>query len=578
MTTKEERTHREATTRPGPPQVSIGQVLLNADLITPSQLQQALDIQKEGDDRRLGKILIENGWLEPDSLAMALSVHLNIPYIDLKRHQVQSEALDLIPESTARRYSLVPLDLVDGRLAVVMEDPTDIQIIEELEAISGRSIRPMVGVSSDIAATIDRAYKSHRAIEREVATFAASPVPGILAAEGEAAEAEAQDPVVRAVDLILQQAVRERASDIHLVPDSGRVRVRYRVDGVLQEAISLPEGSHSPLLSRIKIMAGMNIAERRRPQDGQFSQEIGGERTFFRVATSDTTEGEMATLRVLGRSESIFDLPGLGLSEGNVTQLKRLISSPFGMVLVSGPTGSGKTTTLYAALNQLDSQHRNVMTIEDPVEYNFPNIQQIQVNRAADITFAAGLRGIMRLDPDIVMVGEVRDGETAQAATQAALTGHLVLSSIHANEASGGIFRLDHLGVKRYLLVSATIGIVAQRLVRKICPHCRSETEIPPDVQRIYQMETGTELERAFAGEGCTYCGGSGYLGRTGVFEVLVVDDHVRRIVMEGGTSSDVRAAALEAGMVTMRQDGMSKVKEEITTASEVLRNVSSLP
>lgn len=578
MMSEGERTQNGTATPTRGPQLSIGQVLLNADLISPSQLQQALDIQKEGDGRRLGSILIENGWLEPESLAMALSVHLNIPFIDLKRHQVQPDALELIPESTARRYSLVPLDLVDGRLAVVMEDPTDIQVIEELEAISGRSINPMVGVIGDIEATIDRTYKSNRAIEQEVATFAPTPGTGTLAAEEAAAEAEAQDPVVRAVDLILQQAVRERASDIHLVPDGKRVHVRYRVDGILEDALSLPKGSHSPLLSRIKILAGMNIAERRRPQDGQFSKEVGGEQTFFRVATSDTTDGEMATLRVLGRSESIFDLPGLGLTEDNVAHLKRLIHSPFGMVLVSGPTGSGKTTTLYAALNQLDSQRRNVMTIEDPVEYDFPDIQQIQVNRAADITFAAGLRGIMRLDPDIVMVGEVRDGETAQAATQAALTGHLVLSSIHANEASGGIFRLDHLGVERYLLVSATIGIVAQRLVRKICPHCAVETELAPEMRKLYEIEMGDDLATAFKGEGCTYCGNTGYLGRTGVFEILIVNDGIRKIIMEGGSASDVKSAAVEAGMVTMRQDGLFKVKEGLTTTAEIMRNVSSLP
>lgn len=575
--TDQEATTTTSAASPGRPRLSIGQVLLNADIISPSQLQQALDLQAEGDGRRLGNILIEKGWLEPESLAMALSVHLNIPFIDLKRHQVQPEAIELIPESTARHNSLVPLDLVDGTLAVVMEDPTDIRVIEELEAISGRPITPMVGVSADIRAAINLTYKSIRAIEQEVATFAPSPGTGILAAEEVAPTDEAQDPVVRAVDLILQQAVRERASDIHIVPDGHRVNVRYRVDGILNDALELPKGSLSPLISRIKILAGMNIAERRRAQDGQFSKVVGGEQTFFRVATSQTTGGEMATLRVLGRSESIFELPGLGLSPENAERLERLIRSPFGMVLVSGPTGSGKTTTLYASLNQLDSKHRNVMTIEDPVEYNFARIQQIQVNRAAEITFAAGLRGIMRLDPDVVMVGEIRDHETADAATQAALTGHLVLSSIHANEASGGIYRLEHLGVERYLLVSATIGVLAQRLVRVICPHCRVETEPSTEAQRVFEAEMGRGLDRIYRGEGCTYCAHTGFLGRTGVFEILLVNNEIRRIIMDGGSSNDVKAAAIREGMVTMRQDGLAKVHQGTTTLGEVMRNVSSL-
>jgi general secretion pathway protein E len=570
------REQEEVQPAAGRPKLSIGQVLLNADLISPSQLQEALDLQAEGDDRRLGNILIEEGWLEPENLAMALSVHLNIPFIDLKRHRIQPEALQKIPESTARRYSLVPLDQLDGTLAVVMEDPTDIQVIEELEAISGQTITPMVGVSEEIRAAIDLSYKANQAIEQEVATFAPTIETGILTAEeADLAEVEAQDPVVRAVDMILDQAVKERASDIHIVPDHKRIRVRYRVDGVLRDALTLPRGSHSPLLSRIKILANMNIAERRRPQDGQFSKKIGGDDTFFRVATSDTTDGEMVTLRVLGRSESVFDLPELGLGKESIAKLRRLIHSPFGMVLVSGPTGSGKTTTLYAALKELDSENQNIMTIEDPVEYNFSRIQQIQVNRAADITFAAGLRGIMRLDPDIVLVGEIRDSETAEAATQAALTGHLVLSSLHANEASGAFYRLDHLGVERYLLVSASIGVVAQRLVRKICPHCRQEKDLSPKAQAAYESALGEKLERVSHGEGCTYCGHSGYLGRTGVFEVMAVDDEIRSIIMAGGSSNEVKAAAIANGMLTMQQDGVAKIKAGITTPEEIIRKVS---
>lgn len=556
---------------------TIGQVLINAELIDKAGLQAALDLQSKGDIRRLGTILIEEGMLSADSLAMALSVHLNLPYIDLKRHRVQPDALEMVPEEMSRRHHLIPLDFVDGSLAVVMEDPTDIQVIEELEALVGRAVRPMVGVSDEIKAATDLSYRSRGAIEREVAEFAPQVPVGVDLTAAEDEEAGAQDPVVRAVDLILEQAVRERASDIHIVPDHNLVRVRYRVDGVLQDSLSLPSGSHQPLLSRVKILAGMNIAERRRPQDGQFSQVLEGEETFFRVATSDTTWGEMATLRVLGRIDTLLDLDGLGLTPQNINRLRSIIHAPYGMLLVSGPTGSGKTTTLYAALNQLDRDHRNVMTIEDPVEYNFPRIVQIQVNRAADITFASGLRGVMRLDPDIVMVGEIRDGETAQAATQAALTGHLVLSSIHANDAPGVLYRLDHLGVQRYLLASAVAGVVSQRLVRRICSHCREPVQPSQAESSAYQRVMGEPLGTAFRGQGCTYCGHTGYLGRTGVFEVMIASESIRQLFLEGVSTGQIKEMAVKRGMKTMLQDGMLKVKEGITTVLEVSRNAAGL-
>jgi general secretion pathway protein E len=554
---------------------TIGQVLLRSGLITQSQLDEALRLQANGDSRRLGDILAGSGWLQPESLAMALSVHLNLPFIDLKRHRIQPEALPLVPESIARRHHLVPLDLVDGSLALVMTDPTDIQVIEELEALAGRSIRPMVGVAPDIDAAIDLNYKSHRQIEREMAEYIVSTDGGAPAEAPPDEEALITDPVVRAVDLILEQAVQDRASDIHILPDHASVRVRYRVDGVLQESFSLPQGSHDPLLSRIKILAGMNIAERRRPQDGQFSKVIGGEEVHFRVATSDTTWGEIATLRVMGRSESILDLPGLGLEPERVEEVKSLIQLPFGMVLVSGPTGSGKTTTLYAALNQLDRDQLNIMTIEDPVEYNFAQISQIQVNRAADITFASGLRGVMRLDPDVILVGEVRDHETADSATQAALTGHLVMSSIHANDSVGALYRLAHLGVERYMVSSAILAVVAQRLVRCICPHCKVSVTPTEAEAAAIEFETGENVDKIYRGEGCTYCAHSGFLGRTGVFEVLYVTEEMRKLFVSGQDAGEIKAIALGRGMQTMRQDGMNKVLRGITTPDEVVRRVA---
>jgi general secretion pathway protein E len=556
---------------------SLGQVLLESKLISPDQLHQALEKQKNGDPRRLGGILIGEGWLNPESLAMALSIHLNLPFVDLSRQDIATEVLRLIPEETARRYQLIPIEAANGTLSVVMEDPTDIRVLQEISAISGMNILPSVGAGLDIQTAIDLHYKAHQEIEREVAEFTET-VEEVLG-EGAAIEVDGlvEDPVVRAVDLILEQAVRDRASDIHIVSDHDSVRVRYRVDGILRDALQLPTGSQYPLLSRIKILAGMNIAERRRPQDGQFSFSFEGEEVFFRVATSDTTWGEMATIRVLGRSETILALDKLGMQEETIQQFRRLIGSPFGMALVSGPTGSGKTTTLYASINQLDRVQQNIMTIEDPVEYNFMGISQIQVNRAADITFASGLRGIMRLDPDVIMVGEVRDGETANASVQAALTGHLVLSSIHANDAAGTLYRMTHLGVERTMLTSGLLGSISQRLVRTVCPHCTIDTLPTEEEMKLFELEMGRSLGSYQKGEGCTYCGHTGFLGRTGVFEILVATDEIRANYARGASAVEIRIQAREAGMNSMFHDGMLKVEQGETTPAEVARNVYSL-
>ncbi len=377
--------------------------------------------------------------------------------------------------------------------------------------------------------------------------------------------------------MILEQAVRDRASDIHIVPDHDSVRVRYRVDGMLTDALTLPAGSHYQILSRIKILAGMNIAERRRPQDGQFSDIIDGDETFFRVATSDTTWGEIATIRILGRTDAIINLDKLGMQPEIAEEFRRIIQSPFGMMLVAGPTGSGKTTTLYAALNQLDRNRYNILTIEDPVEYNFAGINQIQVNRAADITFASGLRGVMRLDPDKIMVGEIRDPETASSAVQASLTGHLVLSSIHANNAAGTLFRLIHLGIDHYLINSSVIGMASQRLIRLSCPHCSQIVKPSKEINQIFEKEMGEPLKEYKKGEGCTYCHQTGYLGRIGVFELLAVDNRIRKLFASGASASEIKATAIENGMISMLKDGLMKVKQGLTTPVEVLRSVYSV-
>ncbi len=554
----------------------LGEMLIQAKLLTPEELERALELQRS-DYKRLGDILVEQGMVSPENLAMTLSLHLNLPLMDLKRHKVQPDALHLIPEEMARRHNLIPLDIIDGALGVVMDDPADIQVIEELTARAGMPVRPMVGVRPDIEAAIHLYYKAKGEIEERLTEIAPPPLIEEVEEKRLSAEAIAQAPVVRAVDLMLQQAVKDHASDIHLEPEEDGLRVRYRIDGILHDGLSLPKSAHAPLVSRIKIMAGMNIAERRRPQDGQFAAKIGGEEIFFRVATSDTAWGEMAALRVLDRSIALLELSELGFQAASLDTYRRMLLSPFGMILVSGPTGSGKTTTLYASINQLNREELNIMTIEDPIEYNFRGINQIQVNRLAGIDFATGLRAIVRLDPDVILVGEIRDSETSETAVNAALAGQLVLSSVHSNDAVGALFRLLDLGVEPFLLVSAVIGVVAQRLVRSVCSRCRTLAPPPPEEQFAYEKEMGETAPELHYGEGCNFCSDTGYRGRTGVFEVLVVSEEIRRLLLKGSSASEVKAQALKEGMIPMWRDGMMKVKEGITTPYEVIRNVYTL-
>jgi general secretion pathway protein E len=377
-----------------------------------------------------------------------------------------------------------------------MADPGNIQVLEDLEARAGMDIQATVGIPADIREAINRNYRASGAIEEQMSRVA--PAEAAADDDGPIGDIVAQNPIVRTVELLLEQAVRDRASDIHLEPQEAGLRVRYRIDGILHDAETLPAGVTRALLSRLKVLAGMNIAERRRPQDGQFSVQVEGKDVDFRAATSDSVHGEMMVLRVLDKSLSLFDLTELGFSSQSLDLYTKMLQAPFGMILVGGPTGSGKTTSLYASVNQLDRRTRNVVTIEDPIEYIFQDISQIQVNSRAGITFASGLRSIMRLDPDVILVGEVRDGEAAGMATQAALTGHLVLSSIHANDAIGILFRLVDLGVEPYLISSALVGVASQRMVRRVCPHCRRLGRVSAEGQLVYRalLRRGLQLLR----------------------------------------------------------------------------------
>lgn len=550
----------------------LGEMLIEQNLITTEQLDNALELQRQ-QGGKLGEILIKQGLIKAEELASVLSVGLNIPLIDLKRHMIQPNALQLVPEEMARKHTLIPLDVVGDSLVVVMADPEDIRTIDDVKAQAKMRIEVALGIPSDIERAIDLNYRSSGAIQKQVSQFAP---PTVEEAEV-TPELIARTPIAQTLDLLITQAVRDRASDVHIEPRDERLQIRYRIDGILHDTFSLPLSAHTPLVSRVKILADMNIAEQRRPQDGQFSIKVGDRDVDIRAATLETACGERVSLRILDKSLSLFTLPELGLLPETLKKHQALLKSPFGMILVGGPTGSGKTTTLYASINQLSETERNILTIEDPIEYRFVDINQTQANPKAGITFASGLRAIMRHDPDIILVGEIRDKDTATTAVQAALTGHLVLSSIHANDAVSVLFRLLDLGIEPYLVSSTLVGIVAQRMIRRICTHCRAPYQPSAEEQAAYEEEMKQLPTTFYGGAGCNLCANTGYRGRTGLFELLIMNEGIRRMLLSNASAGDIKAQALREGMITMKRDGMMKVKEGITSVSEVLRSVFSI-
>ncbi len=550
----------------------LGEMLVEENLITPEQLESALELQRR-QGGKLSDILLNQGLVKPEDLAAVLSVLLNVPLIDLKRHAIQTSAVRLIPEDMARKHTIIPLDVVGDSLVIAMADPEDIRTIEDIRALVKMRVEVALAIPSDIKRAIDLNYRSSGELEKQVSQFARPAVEETAITS----ELIARTPVAQSLDLILTQAVRDRASDVHFEPQVNRLRVRYRIDGILHDMSSLPLSAHTALVSRVKILAEMNITEQRRSQDGQFSIKAGDKDVDVRAATMETAYGERVTLRILDKSLSIFTLPELGFLPDALKKYQTMLRSPYGMILVGGPTGSGKTTTLYASVGQLDRNERNIMTIEDPVEYHFTDINQTQVNLKAGITFAGGLRAILRHDPDIVLVGEIRDKDTAVTAVQAALTGHLVLSSIHANDAVGVLFRLMDMGIEPYLISSTLVGVVAQRMVRRICTHCHVPSQPSIEEQIAYNEEMKQEQATLYSGAGCNLCANTGYRGRIALFEILVMSEEIRRILLSGASAAAIKEQALKEGMVTMKRDGMLKAKEGTTSVSEVLRSVFSI-
>ncbi len=530
-------------------------------------------------------LILKRNLVTPADIASARAQMLGIPFILLSGRAIAANIASLIPEPVARRYTLIPFqyDEKTNDLSVAMLDPLDFQVIEFLEKKSGKRIKPYMAVKDDIAAAIEDAYTQNLGAD-VTAALRETTTPTVKTYEaGHLGEVIREAPIAQIVSAVLEQAIRLRASDVHVEPQIGDTRVRYRVDGILQERLALPKRLHEAVVSRIKILSDMKIDEKRVPQDGRFNFKMGEEEVDLRVSTLPTVHGEKVVMRLLKKSGGVPTLPELGLRGLALKNLEGSIAKPHGIILITGPTGSGKTTTLYALLTRLNKINVNIVTLEDPVEYQIPGINQVQINPAAGLTFATGLRAFLRQDPNIILVGEVRDTETTDLAVQAALTGHLVFSTLHTNNAAGAIPRLLDLGAEPFLIASALNAIAGQRIARRICPTCKEsytpEEAVAGDIREVLgaliAKDKPPTLYRGKAtvdGKGCEACGGSGYLGRLGIFELFPVTDSMSTLILKRAPMREIEEQAVKEGMITMKQDGYLKALEGVTTLEEVLR------
>jgi type IV pilus assembly protein PilB len=554
----------------------LGDVLVERNLVTRAQVDQAA-AQQSDTGGRIGEILIDMGALDERALADALAAFLNIPLADLRRKGPQPDVLVLMPEKLAREHLAVPVELDDGTLVVAAAEPTD-ELRASLASATGHAVRLMIAPLSDVRWAIDSNYRAIDNVAQLVQAFEVVEGTRRRQVEGAAPEVVADDaPVVQVVDRILTQAMRDRASDVHIEPTAETVRVRFRIDGALKEILVLPAAIGLGLVSRIKIMAGMNIVERRRPQDGQLTTIVDGRDIDVRVATVATIWGEVCVMRILDKTRSVLRLSDLGMPKDTHETYSKIVRSPFGMVLCAGPTGSGKTTTLYATLTEVNDPTINVMTIEDPVEYVFPSINQIQTNEQAGLTFATGLKSILRQDPDVILVGEIRDVETARVAVQSALTGHFVVSSMHATDAVSALHRFLDMGIESFLIASSVVAIVGQRLVRRICPSCKTTYTPTSEELAFYEEGGGVPKTVFYRGAGCNFCSDTGYQERIGVYELLQMTPEIKRLIVGWATQDELRNLAKKQGMRTLREEAINLVTEDTTTIAEVIRSMYTL-
>ncbi|MFC4426645.1 ATPase, T2SS/T4P/T4SS family [Deinococcus navajonensis] len=554
---------------------ALGEVILELGFAGTEEIDSALQKQNAGGGR-LEDTLVQSGKLSPEMLARSLAAQLGYEFLDPVQNPPDAAVASLVPEPTARRYGVIPVRFQGEALVVAMKDPRNVFALDDLKLITGREVVPAVMAEKDITRLIERYYGN-----RDMADLNQKLVQESNKRERESKRADDVDlsaglddnAVVRVVDSLIREAALQEASDIHIEPTETSLRVRYRVDGVLREQPELPKGSSQSILARIKIMGNLDISERRIPQDGRVRFKKGSIDIDLRLSTLPTVYGEKAVMRLLQKASNIPEVENLGFSEYNMQRYVDVIEKPNGIFLVTGPTGSGKSFTSFSTLKRIARPEKNTTTIEDPVEYEIPGIVQSQVNPVAGMTFARALRAFLRQDPDIIFVGEIRDGETAKIAVEAALTGHLVLATLHTNDAPGAITRLEEMGVEHFNIGASVVGVLAQRLVRRVCPECKAPTNADPDVlRRLGITEDDIRGAQLMRGAGCNRCGGTGYKGRTGIHELMVIDDPIRRAIGAGKTASEIRDVATEkSGMKTLRQDGIDKALFGITTLEEVL-------
>lgn len=545
----------------------LGDLLIEANMITEEQLNTALREKKQG--QKLGDALLQQGYITEQQLIEVLEFQLGIPHISLYGYPIDQKVTKIVPKETVRKNMLMPLKTEGEKLLVAMADPMDYFAIDDLRLSTGFQIEVAIATKDDILRAINKYYGDDEAVDELLDEFAA------MTEQEQEQVTNEEAPIVKFVNQMFVRAVTQRASDIHIDPQETKVIIRFRIDGRLVTDRELPKHMQNMLVARIKIMSNLNITENRVPQDGRIKVTIEFHPIDLRVSTLPTVYGEKVVMRILDLGSSLNDLNKLGFNKINLDRFIKMIEQPTGIVLITGPTGSGKSSTLYASLNRLNSDEVNIITVEDPVEYQLEGINQVPVNSNVGMTFAAGLRSILRQDPDIIMVGEIRDGETAEIAVRASLTGHLVLSTVHTNDSVSTIMRLVDMGLEPFLVAASLSGIVAQRLVRRICRDCKEEHEASDREKQIFASR-GINIEKVYRGRGCPMCNMSGYKGRIAIHEVLTIDDTIKKMIMNNQTVDKIKEYALKKGTIFLIDDGLLKVKQGLTTTEEVLRVVTT--
>ena len=546
----------------------LGQLLMRAGIISDRQLTDALEVHN-ATGSPLGRVLVDLGYATQGAILSVMAAQIGIQYVDFAERKPDPNAIAAVPKELAERYTLMPVALEDSELIVAMADPQNVLALDDLRIITGYEIRPAISTKDDILMAIEDYYKV--AQESEEQEFIGTDEMDEEELEN-LTDVTSDAPIVKLVNYIIQKAVTDRASDIHIEPQEKDMRVRFRIDGVLHEVMNSPKAVQASIISRFKIMADMDIAESRKPQDGHCAVTIGGHAMDFRVSTLPTVYGERVVLRILRKDSILLQLSDLGFLPATLERFESSFRKPYGAILVTGPTGSGKSTSLYAAINVLNAPEKHIITAEDPVEYRLPGVNQCQISSKAGLTFARALRSFLRCSPDIILVGEIRDQETAQIAIESALTGHLVLSTLHTNDAPGAVTRLIEMGVEPFLVSSAVDAILAQRLARRLCSDCKQEWK-PKSKVLIDAGYTEDNLpESVQRAVGCKKCGGTGYRGRVGVHEVLLVSEEISRLTVEEATAEEIKRVAVAEGMLTLREDGLEKVRMGMTSIDEVMR------